>query len=167
LADEDALKRFFVDMDEDAEPRRVFRIEGASHDDLQRLVDLDDESEVVLVATHCPGGREEIVGAGEYRVDGATHLATVALAVRPDFRLMGLGTAFVRRIIELGRARGLAGLTATVRRDNHPMLDIFHKCGLPIESRLQDDGKLVRVVASLSPVHEPSGQGDRDDPRDA
>jgi acyl-CoA hydrolase/GNAT superfamily N-acetyltransferase len=157
LADEDGIKRLFAEVAGDVELARAFRVERASREELQRMVDLDDESEVAWVATHCPETVEEVVAVGEYRVDAATRLASVALVTREDFREVGLGTALMECFIELARARGLAGFESTVGRDNRSMLDIFHKCGLPIESRPSDDGRYVHVLLRFAPEGEAGG----------
>jgi acyl-CoA hydrolase/GNAT superfamily N-acetyltransferase len=150
ITDEEGLQRLFFEMADDTEHRRVFRIQGASHQEIQRLVDLEEESDAILVAIANEDGVNDLVAVAEYRRDAATGLATVAFAVRPDWRLMGLGTALMNRMIELGRARGLPGFEATVGRENRSMLGIFQKCGLPTTTRLTDDGNRVHIVAALA-----------------
>jgi acyl-CoA hydrolase/GNAT superfamily N-acetyltransferase len=152
ITDEDALRRLFSSMgDDDTEPRRVFRLEHLTHQEIQRLVDLDVENEMLLVAVADAQGAGDLVAVAEYRLDPATGLARIGFAVDAGWRLQGLGTLLMTRLTELARARGIRGLTATVHRSNRPMLSLFEKSGLPTATQLGDDGQSLHVVATLRP----------------
>jgi len=81
-----------------------------------------------------------------YDVDPATRLGDVALAILDSLQGKGLGTALFRRLVALGRARGLAGFSADVLVDNSPMLAIFNKSGLRVESQLDCGTYRVRML---------------------
>jgi uncharacterized protein involved in propanediol utilization len=50
-----------------------------------------------------------------------------------------MGTLLMRRMSEIGRARGLAGFTADVLATNKPMMTVFHKSGLEVRSELDGE----------------------------
>jgi hypothetical protein len=60
----------------------------------------------------------------------------------------------LRRMVELARARGLTGFTADVLFSNKPMLMVFQRSGLRVESRL--DGGVYHVVLHFDPTGGPT-----------
>jgi len=49
----------------------------------------------------------------------------------------GIGTWLLQRLIETARARGIRGFVGYVLSSNVRMLNLFHRCGFPVESRLE------------------------------
>lgn len=146
LTDEEALQRIFHGLDESTSYRQAFGIKRVSHAELQKLVDLDYEQTMAFVAA-VPERQHDLVAMAEYRLDPATRLASVGFAVRHDWQLKGLGTLLMSRLVEVARARGVAGLQADVPRGNLPMIAIFQKCGLVTKSHLSEDGTAVHITA--------------------
>jgi acyl-CoA hydrolase/GNAT superfamily N-acetyltransferase len=137
LTDEEALKEFFYRLgDEDTSRRFLGHLPSEPHGELRTLVDLEEEGSFALVA--CARDTGELLGVGRYDVDPATRLADLAFAVRADVRGRGIGTALMRRMIEVGRKRGLAGFTAEVAASNRPMLAVFEKSGLRFQTELRN-----------------------------
>jgi len=137
LTDEEALKEFFYRLgDEDTSRRFLGHLPSEPHGELRTLVDLEEEGSFALVA--CARDTGELLGVGRYDVDPATRLADLAFAVRADVRGRGIGTALMRRMIEVGRKRGLAGFTAEVAASNRPMLAVFEKSGLRLQTELRN-----------------------------
>jgi GNAT superfamily N-acetyltransferase len=85
------------------------------------------------------------VAMARYDVDPATQLADIAFVVRDEWQGRGLGTLLMRRMTEIGRARGLAGFTADVLATNKPMLLVFSKSGSSVRSELK--GGVYHLVA--------------------
>jgi GNAT superfamily N-acetyltransferase len=106
---------------------------------MQKLVDLDYESNMALVVC-APGadGADEPIAIARYDLDPATNLADIAFVVRDDWQRRGVGTLLLRRMGEIGRARGLAGFEADVLASNTAMLAVFHRSGLTLNSTLED-----------------------------
>ncbi|MFN7135037.1 MAG: GNAT family N-acetyltransferase, partial [Myxococcales bacterium] len=104
---------------------------------LAALTNLDVEHNLTLLATEPGAG--EAVGFIAYELDAATRLADVRFAVRPDWQHRGLATALFRRMCEVARARGLAGVRAGVSSSNWTALTLLQQSGLKFRSRLDGD----------------------------
>ncbi|MBX7117235.1 MAG: GNAT family N-acetyltransferase [Myxococcaceae bacterium] len=105
-------------------------------EEIQSLADLSDERNMALVV--CPAGSEELVAIARYDVDPGTGLADLAFLVRDDWQHRGVGTALMRRMLELAYARGLPGFALTVLEWNAPMLSLIRESGLNLESHSRD-----------------------------
>ena len=64
----------------------------------------------------------------------------VAFAVADDLQGRGLGSALMRQVVELARARGLRRLTATLFADNAPMRRILRNAGCEVVADEIDAG---------------------------
>ncbi|WP_233591378.1 bifunctional acetyl-CoA hydrolase/transferase family protein/GNAT family N-acetyltransferase [Corallococcus sp. AB011P] len=137
ITDERALQDLLYGLSRESCYRRFMGFKKEHpHEEIQRLVDLDFEHDMALVA--CPPGTEEVVGVVHYIVDPATRLADVSFVVRDDWQGRGVGTVLMRRIREAAMARGIPGFQADVLVTNTSMLDVFHESGLPVRSRRED-----------------------------
>ncbi|NOJ98847.1 GNAT family N-acetyltransferase [Corallococcus coralloides] len=137
ITDERALQDLLYGLSGESSYRRFMGFKKAHpHEEIQRLVDLDYEHDMALVA--CPPGTDEVVGMVQYILDPATGLGDVSFVVRDDWQGRGVGTALMRRIREAAMARGLSGFQADVLVTNTAMLDVFHESGLPVRSRRED-----------------------------
>jgi GNAT superfamily N-acetyltransferase len=115
--------------------------------EVSELVDLDDEENMALVAL--PEGSDDVIGIARYDVNPASGLAELAFLVRDDWQNRGLGTALMRAMIEIARARGLPGFELTILEWNKPMLALVRDSGLEVRS---DSGGGVRRLAAYFPV---------------
>lgn len=86
-----------------------------------------------------------MIALARYVVDRSTRLADVAFLVHDDFQGRGIGTWLLRRLLEIARERGVQGFVARLPTDNARMLHILHRCGMPIESRLQDGAYTITL----------------------
>jgi acyl-CoA hydrolase/GNAT superfamily N-acetyltransferase len=140
LSDEGALQRLFYGLSNESVYKRFFCYRSTyPHEEMQKLVDLDYESNMALVVC-VPGsdGADEPIAIARYDVDPATNLGDIAFVVRDDCQRRGVGTLLLRRMGEIGRARGLAGFEADVLASNTAMLAVFHRSGLTLNSTLED-----------------------------
>jgi acyl-CoA hydrolase/GNAT superfamily N-acetyltransferase len=136
ITDEGPLQTFFYRLSEETVYRRFFGAKQTfSHAEMQKLVDLDDEKSLALVACAQEGEGEAIVGVGVCAADPADGLAEVAFVVRDDWQGKGVGTLLMRRLAEAERARGLRGLKAEVLANNQRMMNVFHRSGLEVSVR--------------------------------
>jgi acetyltransferase len=69
-------------------------------------------------------------------------LAEFAVAVQPDMKGRGLASRLVRRLIEWGRARGVAEIVGQVLADNAPMLAFARHLGFEIHRLAGEDDVL-------------------------
>jgi len=139
LSDEDGLQDLFYRLSDESTYRRFMGYKRSHpHEEMLDLVNLDYEQNMALVVLRIDGECEDIVGMARYDVDPATHTADIAFVVRDDWQGKGVGTMLMRRMAEIGKARGLAGFSADVLASNKPMMGIFQKSGLRMSSDLRD-----------------------------
>jgi RimJ/RimL family protein N-acetyltransferase len=140
MTDEEGLQDLFYRLSQESNYRRFLTFKRIhTHEEMQRLVALDYERNMALVVAAREGERDEVVAMAHYVVDPATRLADIAFAVRDAWQGKGIGTLLMKRMAEIGRARGLAGFTADVLVSNRPMLAIFHRSGLKLAVTPEED----------------------------
>ncbi len=113
---------------------------------LRHLTQIDPARDAALIALADDGQDIREVGVARFsaRPDGR---ADVAVTVSDDWRLRGLGTALLRRLIDLARQRGIAELVSVDPADNHPMRKFAESLGF---SRNRDPEDATQVIHSLS-----------------
>ena len=129
-------RRFFA-------PKRSF-----SEREIEFFLNVDFTSHVALVAVLSEGGRQVIVGGARYVVS-QQGCAEVAFAIDDPHQKLGIATHLIRHLIEIARANGLEAFIAEVLPENTPMLKIFERCGLTMETRRERG--VVHVRLALSP----------------
>jgi acyl-CoA hydrolase/GNAT superfamily N-acetyltransferase len=144
LSDEPALQDLFYRLSDESTYRRfMMHKREHGHEEMQKLCDLDYESNMALVV--CAGEEhEDIVATARYDVDPSTGLADIGFAVLDAWQRKGIGTILLGRMQEIARARGYAGLSADVLVANKPMLRVFRKSGLDV--KLDLTGGVYRVT---------------------
>jgi len=141
ITDEDALKDLFYRLSDDSTYRRFMHYKRSHpHEEMLELVNPESEADMALLLSRRDesNGTEEILGMARYDVDPATHVGDIAFVVRDDWQGKGLGTLLMQRMVEIGRARGLAGFSADVLGSNKAMMGILQRSGLTIRSTLKD-----------------------------
>ncbi len=110
LSDRDRYTRFFR------------KVRGLSDRDVQRLCNLNFETEVAFVAA--VGEREDprIVAQACYFIDPGTNLAETAFMVHPDWQGSGLGRRLQAQMAAHAQRRGVRGFVAEILADNERML---------------------------------------------
>ena len=78
-------------------------------------------------------------------VDPSTGMADVAYMVDPDWQGTGLGSVLQERVVAFGRRQGLRGFTADVLAENAPMLTVFRRSGLRMETELDSGSFEIRL----------------------
>jgi GNAT superfamily N-acetyltransferase len=125
---------------------RFFRkLKGLSNSDVQRLVNLDDELEVALVAVTGPREQAVVVAHAMYVIDPSTNLAETAFIVHPDWQGVGLGSALQRRLAEHAQGRGVRGFVADILATNDNMIRLAMAGAGQL--RRDDLGGTVRITS--------------------
>jgi len=136
LTDERPLQELFYRLSDESTYRRFMAYKRRHpHEDMQALVDLDYEQSMALLAEVEEGDQRRIIAMTRYDVDPATQLADIAFVVRDEWQGRGVGALLMRRMSEIARARGLAGFTADLFATNRPMLAVFQRSGLTLDTR--------------------------------
>jgi RimJ/RimL family protein N-acetyltransferase len=115
---------------------------------LDRAMRVDDEREVVIVATTGRGADEAIIGGGRYVVTGEGR-AEIAFTVEEDYQGQGVAGRLFAALVDLARQRGITVFEAEVLSGNPSMLRVFERTGLPMRKR--SEGGVVHLELTLTP----------------
>lgn len=144
--DGDAVRELFHRMPERDVYTRFFRkIRGLSIADVQRLCNVNWETEVALVAV--TGSREDpqVVAHALYVLDPSTNLAETAFIVHPAWQGSGLGAQLQRHLAAHAKAVGVLGFVAEILPTNAHMIQLAKQGASQVKTE-QMDGT-VRVTA--------------------
>ena len=146
-SDAEGIRSLFHAMPEDDVYTRFFRrLHSLSSREVQRLCNINYETEVAFVAVEGPRESERVLGHACYFVNPSTNLAEWAFMVDPACQGAGLGTLLQRRLTEHGRARGLRGFVAEVLRENARMLALACKGSDRIQVERDEDTIQVTML---------------------
>ena len=126
LDKEDIISRFFHEKD-----RFVT-------DEMESVSQVDYIKKLTLIATVGEYGFSNVVGIGEYELDEATNIAEVAFSVSKSFQGMGLGKQLIKKLAEVARENGIAGLMAYTSPKNESMIRIFKALPYKVRTTLQE-----------------------------
>jgi GNAT superfamily N-acetyltransferase len=127
--------------------RRFFGVKrDFSEKEIAYFLNVDFVDHVALVAVVEEEGRNALVAGGRYIVV-RPGTAEVAFAVVDDYQGQGIGAALLYHLATLARAAALKELIAEVLPDNLPMLKVFKKSGLSLNTRR--DGQTVHITLQL------------------
>lgn len=146
ISDEEALSDLFYRLSDESTYRRFMKhTREEAHAEMVELANLDYENNMALVVTRLENDSERIIAMARYDVDPATRLADVAFVVLDEEQNRGLGTLLMRRMVEIGKARGLAGFSSEVLTQNKRMLAIIQKSGEKVHSELRGNAYHVEL----------------------
>lgn len=146
-SDADQIRALFHAMPADDVFTRFFRrLRSLSNRDVERLCNINYETEVAFVAVEGPRENEKVIGQSCYFVNPSSNLAESAFMVDPAWQGTGLGTALQRRLSEHGRSRGLRGFVAEVLPENAKMLALARACSDNIQVERDEDTVHVTML---------------------
>jgi RimJ/RimL family protein N-acetyltransferase len=114
---------------------------------LDRLMRVDPERDVAMVATTGTGADEVIIGGGRY-VGTAEGRAEVAFTVEEDYQGQGVAGRLFDALLGVARARRVEAFEADVLAENPSMLRVFERTGLPVRRR--SEGGVVHLELRLT-----------------
>lgn len=122
-SDGEGVRQLFHGLSERDVYTRFFRkVRGLSNQDVQRLCNLNFDTEVAFVAAVGPRESARIVGQACYFVDPSTNLAETAFMVHPDYQGCGLGSALQQCMARHAMAHGVRGFVADILATNSQMI---------------------------------------------
>jgi GNAT superfamily N-acetyltransferase len=137
-SDERLLREFFYSHSADTVYQRYHApLKSLTPQQIQKLCTLDYDREMALVGFTQDEGNDRMAAVGRYVLDRATGLAEVAFTIHDNLQCRGIGTWLLQRLIETARARGIRGFVGYVLSSNVRMLNLFHRCGFAVESKLE------------------------------
>jgi acyl-CoA hydrolase/RimJ/RimL family protein N-acetyltransferase len=127
-SDEFAYRNFFYSLKEETIYMRFFyRMKLFSHEMAQQQwASVDYRKNISLVGQVQTKGHKEIIAIGSY-ADEDNGRAEVAFVVREDYQGKGISSHMLIQLETIARENGFIGFTATVLKDNKPMIHVFKK----------------------------------------
>jgi len=145
--DEPLMKEFFYSFSNKSFYQRFFTHQVAMpHSKLQHLVNPDYDEEMALTALIKKEDRELIIAVGRYYLDRSTNMAEIAFIVHDDYQHNGIGTFLFQYLIDIAKKRGIRGFKAEILAENTIMLHVIHKCGYPVQSKLEDNSYAISII---------------------
>jgi len=144
MSDEEPLQRLFYELSDESRYRRFMcHKSGHTNQEIQKMVDADFSASMALVVCEPVSG--DIVAMTRYDVEPSSGFADIAFVVRDDWQRRGIGSCLMKRMVELGRAKGVLGFTADVMAGNLGMMLVFQQSGLPVQSRFVTGGYQISM----------------------
>jgi RimJ/RimL family protein N-acetyltransferase len=145
-ADADGIRALFHKMSEEDRFTRFFqRLKYLSNKEVQRLCNLNYETEVAFVSVSGPREHEVVVGQACYFVNPTTNLAETAFMVDPSWQGTGLGSALQRCMAQHAKARGIRGFLAEILPGNERMIALARAGSSTVHSEKVED--VIHVTA--------------------
>jgi acyl-CoA hydrolase/GNAT superfamily N-acetyltransferase len=142
-----AVRELFHHLSKDDVYTRFFqRVQGLSNREVQRLCNLNYETEVAFVATTGPREHEKIVGHACYFLNPSNNLAETAFMVEPSWQGTGLGTVMQKRLMEHAQARGIRGFVAEILPENKKMINLARNCCDNVTTERDEDTIHVTMI---------------------
>lgn len=112
---------------------------------LKTLTDIDTRREAAFIALINEAGGQREVGVARFSVtsDGK---AEVAATVSDDWRHKGLGSALMRRLIDVARQHGIDELYSIDASDNEPMRELANYLGFECKTDPQDPTQVIYTL---------------------
>jgi acyl-CoA hydrolase/GNAT superfamily N-acetyltransferase len=149
--DEPKLSKLFYGVSENTIYKRfMHRVKGMAHEELQYYLDVNYQTNMVLVLETREGSaiesaEPEIVGVAQYLLDQASGYADIAFIVRDEWQKRGLGTQMFLHLATIAKENGVEGFQAEMLESNRGMVQVFHKSGFELKSSQEEDVYRMRI----------------------
>ncbi len=142
--DEPAIVKFHQTLSDESVRLRYFHAlqlgQRVAHERLIRVCFNDYDRELAIVAEYCDEKNREhqILGIGRLSKTPARPEAEIAVLVHDSSQKQGLGSQFVKMLLQIARDEKLERVKASILPDNQPMQRIFERLGFKLERRLDE-----------------------------
>ncbi len=136
--DEPLLVKFHETLSEESVYYRYFTQlkldQRVAHERLTRICFNDYDREIALVAERKDpnAGQAEIIGVGRLSKARGLNEAEFALVISDRWQRQGLGTEFLKRLVQIGRDEKLERITANILAENHGMQHVAKAVGFQL-----------------------------------
>jgi acetyltransferase len=139
LSDRTVTQRYFHPM---------LLSQRVAHERLARICFIDYDREIALVAERSDAkkGTREVWGVGRLSKSRSRGIAAFAVLVGDPYQGRGLGTEFLRRLVEVARAEGVTRLVGRISADNERMRGLCQEMGF---SFCEIDASLIEATLTL------------------
>lgn len=151
--DEPLVVKFHEDLSEESIYSRYFHLmklqTRVAHDRLSRICFIDYDRELALVADYKDPatGEHHLLGFGRLSKLHGRDEAEFSMLIGDRFQCKGLGTEFLRRLIEIAKDEQLQYITAEILSENRAMQHVCQKLGFRLEPT--SEPSIMKVVYEL------------------
>ncbi len=156
--------RFLCSLSLQTRYQRLMSARGLLPGELRRMVEIDYQREMALVATAEVDGEERILAVARYvrdSVDGdddrLAPAAEFAIVVADAWQRRGIGKLILQRLRQVARDAGVRQLAGLTLATNRQMISLARRLGFEI-SREHDDWTVKRVTWRLQDEAEKRAQ---------
>jgi GNAT superfamily N-acetyltransferase len=143
--DERLLKEVFYSHSEETIFQRYFsHLSHLPHEQVQKMVTLDYENEMALIALVPHEGTGRIGCVGRYNRTAQADTADFMITVRDELQGRGLGRLMLARLMQVARENGIAKFQARFRADNERFRAMLQDLVGSVDSRLEGEFLSVR-----------------------
>ena len=148
-ADEDALSVFFTHVDrDDLRFRFLSAIREVRHDQVKALVTVDHARTENFLAIEAGSGL--IIATAMLAANAALTSAEVAIAIRSDFKHLGISWTLLEHVARFATAKGMETLESIESRGNLEAIKLEHEMGW-VSSTCPGEPTLIVLRKSLRP----------------
>lgn len=142
--DERALKEFFYSLPkEESYIRFLSTMKVFPHYDVQRMVNIDYEREMCLLAFAGENEAQRIIAIGTYYLDEDLKNGEIDFAVHPEYARLGIASFLVQNLSRIAKNKDVRMLKAYITAGNERVFGVFQKLGYVVESSF--DGNLYEI----------------------
>lgn len=151
--DEPLVVKFHENLSEESIYSRYFHLmklqTRVAHERLSRICFIDYDRELALVADYKDPatGEHHLLGFGRLSKLHGRDEAEFSMLIGDRFQCKGLGTEFLRRLIQIAKDEKLQYITAEILSENRAMQHVCQKLGFRLEPT--SEPSIVKVVYEL------------------
>lgn len=143
--DERRLQEHFYNLDMDDVVSRFFHKKSTFvRDDVVSMYEIDYVKEMTIVAVVGEFGFGRVIAVGGYILDPEKNMAEVAFSVAKDWQRKGLSRIIMKKLADVARENGIAGLMAFTSMNNKSMIKLFNSLPFKVEITHEDDMLVMR-----------------------
>lgn len=144
--DERPVKEFFYSLPKDESYIRFVSIMKIfPHYDVQRMVNIDYQREMSIVALAGDRNANHVIAISRYVLDEGGLTGEIDFAVHPDYGRRGIASFLIHHLVEIARARGVRLLSAYISAGNERVFGVFQKLGYVVDSTFKDGTYEIRL----------------------
>ena len=140
--DDDKILEFYYSLSRETIYFRFFS--GRKNVPMSRIRDythIDYERNFAMVVEF----ENKIIGIGHYIITDNPETVEMAVVMHDDWQRKGIGTHFLRYLIEIAKERGIKHITATILLENYKILKTIEKLGFKFKKKLEEGDLLVEA----------------------
>ncbi len=138
--DERRLQEHFYNLDKNDIVARFFHKKTTFvRNDVAMMYQIDYVKEMTVVAVVGEFGFGRVIAVGGYILEPEKNMAEVAFSVAKDWQRKGLSKLILKKLADVARENGIAGLMAYTSLNNRSMIGLFNSLPFHVNTRYEED----------------------------